>query len=101
MNTAERTEVQVTDLRKWLKGKSRLNNELAIRLRAKLAMFSDLIQQIREKARLVYRDGDARFKTYSLEKLMEVRCRSVAVLCELGSSAWQTGHFCCPSLLFS
>lgn len=71
MNTAERTEVQVTDLRKWLKGKSRLNNELAIRLRAKLAMFSDLIQQIREKARLVYRDGDARFKTYSLEKLME------------------------------
>ena len=70
MNTSERTEIQITDLNKWLKGKSRLNNELAIRLRAKLAMFSDLIHQIRDKARVVYRDGDPRFQTYCLEALM-------------------------------
>eukprot|EP00750_Incisomonas_marina_P005011 INCI13560.1.p1 GENE.INCI13560.1~~INCI13560.1.p1 ORF type:complete len:1097 (-),score=219.42 INCI13560.1:71-3361(-) len=70
MNTSERKAIQITDLQKWVKGKSRLNNELAIRLRAKLAMFSDLIHQIRTKARHVYRDGDPRFKTYCLEALM-------------------------------
>ena len=72
MNSSERTQIQVTDFRKWLKGKSRLNNELSIRLRAKLAMFSDLIQQIRDKARVVYRDNDPRFLTYCLETLMQV-----------------------------
>ncbi len=70
MNTSEKLEIQLTDLHKWMKGRSRLNNELAIRLRAKLAMFSDLIEQIRVKARAVYRDGDPRFQTFCLEALM-------------------------------